>query len=248
MKVYNTSFMMASDERTEICDITKQVSEAIQQFPVTTGIALVNTMHTTCALFINEYQAALIDDLRALVERLVPERNGYRHDDPRYSDCERGNANAHLRAALLGRNIAIGVKEHLPNRTDGVPGARADAGRDGVDALEALIERQADLEADRQCGRLGTLPPRHLELLGREPGPPLGLRPFHPRRAVGVAELVGPEKKRHLRCVRCGSDWTWLVLLCPYCGNDDHRTLRVLQSAGPGSARGSAERVDVCER
>jgi FdhE protein len=57
-----------------------------------------------------------------------------------------------------------------------------------------------------------------------------------------LAELVGPEKKRHLRCVRCGSDWTWLVLLCPYCGNDDHRTLRVLQ------APGSAERVDVCER
>lgn len=111
MKVYNTSFTMASDERTEICDITKQVSEAIHQFPVTTGIALVNTMHTTCALFINEYQAALIDDLRALVERLVPERNSYRHDDPRYSDCERGNANAHLRAALLGRNIAIGVKD-----------------------------------------------------------------------------------------------------------------------------------------
>jgi secondary thiamine-phosphate synthase enzyme len=38
----------------------------------------------------------------------VPERAGYRHDDPRYSDCERGNASSHLRAALLGRNIAVG--------------------------------------------------------------------------------------------------------------------------------------------
>lgn len=58
----------------------------------------------------------------------------------------------------------------------------------------------------------------------------------------GLAELVGPEKKRHLRCVRCGSDWTWLILLCPYCGNDDHRSLRVLQ------AKGTAERIDICER
>lgn len=58
----------------------------------------------------------------------------------------------------------------------------------------------------------------------------------------GLAELVGPEKRRHLRCVRCGTDWTWFVLLCPYCGNDDHRTLRVLQASG------TAERVDVCER
>ena len=111
MKVYSTSLTLSSEERTEISDITKVVRDAIHQFPVSTGIAIVNTMHTTCALFINEYQAALIDDLRSLIERLVPEKNGYRHDDPRYSDCERGNANAHLRAALLGRNIAVGVKD-----------------------------------------------------------------------------------------------------------------------------------------
>jgi secondary thiamine-phosphate synthase enzyme len=43
------------------------------------------------------------------MERLVPERGGYRHDDPRYSDCERGNAQAHLRVALLGRSVATGV-------------------------------------------------------------------------------------------------------------------------------------------
>jgi secondary thiamine-phosphate synthase enzyme len=40
---------------------------------------------------------------------LVPENAGYRHDDPRYSDCERGNASSHLRAALLGRSVALGI-------------------------------------------------------------------------------------------------------------------------------------------
>jgi secondary thiamine-phosphate synthase enzyme len=109
MKVFNASFTLASEERTEISDITKLVREAIQQFPVTNGIVLVNTMHTTCALFVNEFQSALVDDLRGLIERLVPERAGYRHDDPRYSDCERGNASSHLRAALLGRSIAVGL-------------------------------------------------------------------------------------------------------------------------------------------
>jgi secondary thiamine-phosphate synthase enzyme len=68
-------------------------------------------MHTTCALFINEFQSALIDDLKGLVEHLVPERAGYRHDDPRFSDCERGNAHSHLRAALLGRSIAVGIND-----------------------------------------------------------------------------------------------------------------------------------------
>ena len=109
MKVFTSSFTLSSEERTEVSDITKLVRDAVQQFPVSAGIALINTMHTTCALFINEFQSALIDDLKGLIERLVPERAGYRHDDPRYSDCERGNAHAHLRAALLGRSIAVGV-------------------------------------------------------------------------------------------------------------------------------------------
>jgi secondary thiamine-phosphate synthase enzyme len=109
MKVFTSSFTLSSEEPTEVSDITKLVREAVQQFPVSAGIALINTMHTTCALFINEFQSALIDDLKGLIERLVPARSGYRHDDPRYSDCERGNAHAHLRAALLGRSIAVGV-------------------------------------------------------------------------------------------------------------------------------------------
>jgi len=57
-----------------------------------------------------------------------------------------------------------------------------------------------------------------------------------------LAELVGSEKRRVLRCGRCGTWWSWLVLLCPYCGNDDHRSLGTL------SSEDSRDRVDVCER
>jgi len=109
MKVYSTSFTLSTDQRTEVSDVTKRVRDAIQQFPISAGIALINTLHTTCALFINEFQSALIDDLKHLIERLVPERDGYRHDDPRVSHCERGNAHSHLRAALIGRSIAVGI-------------------------------------------------------------------------------------------------------------------------------------------
>ena len=111
MKVFSTSLEIWSKERTEITDITELVRDAVGNLPVRSGIALVNTLHTTCALFINEFQAALIEDLKGLMERLVPERGGYRHDDARYSDCERGNAHAHLRAALLGRSIAVAIND-----------------------------------------------------------------------------------------------------------------------------------------
>jgi len=109
MKLVHTSFTLTTKVKTEVADITKQVRDAIVQTPVSTGIALINTLHTTCALFVNEFQAALIEDIKGLMGRLVPERGGYRHDDPRYSDCERGNADAHLRSALLGRTVAVGI-------------------------------------------------------------------------------------------------------------------------------------------
>ena len=111
MKVFTSSFTLNTVEGTEVSDITKLVRDAVQQFPLSSGIALINTLHTTCALFVNEFQAALIDDLKRMLDRLVPERGGYRHGDPRYSDCERGNAHSHLRAALLGRSVAVGIND-----------------------------------------------------------------------------------------------------------------------------------------
>ena len=109
MKVTRETFEFASEERMEFLDITKQIRDAVQKHPISDGMVLVNSLHTTVALFVNEFQGALIEDLKKMVSGLVSERNGYRHDDPRYSDCERGNAHAHLRAALLGRSIAVGL-------------------------------------------------------------------------------------------------------------------------------------------
>jgi secondary thiamine-phosphate synthase enzyme len=109
MRCFNTSSVLSTKSPTEVVDITTLIRGALRQASIAEGVALVNTMHTTCAVFINEYQSALIDDLVGLAERLVPERGGFRHDDPRYSDCERGNAHAHLRTALLGRNVVVAV-------------------------------------------------------------------------------------------------------------------------------------------
>ena len=111
MKAFSASITLTTEEGTEVSDITKPVRDAVQQLPVATGIALVNTLHTTCALFVNEFQAAIVDDLKRMLDRLVPERGGYRHDDPRYSDCERGNGHSHLRAALLGRSVAVPIND-----------------------------------------------------------------------------------------------------------------------------------------
>src|SRR6266496_6307728 len=109
LKVARKTFTMLSEHRTQILDITKTIRDVMLSADIKEGILLVNSLHTTCALFVNEFQGALVEDLKTMLDRLVADNAGYRHDDPRYSDCERGNASAHLRAAILGRSVALGI-------------------------------------------------------------------------------------------------------------------------------------------
>jgi secondary thiamine-phosphate synthase enzyme len=111
LKVVRQTFTMLSEKRTQVIDITKQIRDIMLSADVKEGILLVNSLHTTCALFVNEFQGALIEDLLTMLRQLVPDKGGFKHDDPRYSDCERGNASAHLRAALVGRTVAVGISE-----------------------------------------------------------------------------------------------------------------------------------------
>src|SRR5215467_6736008 len=102
LKVVRQTFTMLSEKRTQVVDITKQIRDIMLSADIKEGILLVNSLHTTCALFVNEFQGALVEDLKAMMERLVADNAGYKHDDPRFSDCERGNASAHLRARSWG--------------------------------------------------------------------------------------------------------------------------------------------------
>jgi thiamine phosphate synthase YjbQ (UPF0047 family) len=76
MRVFNTSLTLSSEEHTELSDITRLVRDAVRHLPIAAGIVLINAFHTTCALFVNEFQSALIEDLTGLIDRLVPHRNG----------------------------------------------------------------------------------------------------------------------------------------------------------------------------
>jgi secondary thiamine-phosphate synthase enzyme len=59
---------------------------------------------------VNEWQDALLDDFRSLLEQAVPANAPWQHNDPHYSDCERGNAASHLRALLLGTSAVLAVR------------------------------------------------------------------------------------------------------------------------------------------
>ena len=73
------------------------------------GTVSVWSMHTTCALFINESQKALLADIRQFLIDFAPADRRYLHNDPDHSDCSRANADSHLRAMLLGHSITLQI-------------------------------------------------------------------------------------------------------------------------------------------
>jgi len=111
MKVIRDTIEIRTEESQQFLDVTKQIQDVVSRSSIRNGTLLINSLHTTIALFVNEFQSALLDDLGVLLQKLIPRRDGYFHDDPRYSDCDRANAHAHLRATLLGRPIALAVAE-----------------------------------------------------------------------------------------------------------------------------------------
>ena len=111
MKVFRDTIEIRTEENQQFLDVTKQVREAVSRSGIQNGTLLINSLHTTIAVFVNEFQSALLDDLGAVLQKLIPRRDGYRHDDPRHSDCDRGNAHAHLRATLLGHPIALAMAD-----------------------------------------------------------------------------------------------------------------------------------------
>jgi len=109
MTIKHETVIVETGDRLQFMDLTKRIRDRLQRYNIKQGLVILSSLHTTTALFINEWQEALIHDLRVLLDRLVREQDGYRHNDPRYSDCDRGNAHSHLRSILLGRQLSVPV-------------------------------------------------------------------------------------------------------------------------------------------
>jgi len=109
--VQRQSFLVASASRRQAIDITPSVRDGIRGAEVRNGVVLANCLHTTCSVLIADSGAEAIDDFVRLMGHFIEDGCPYRHNDPRWSDCERGNAAAHLRASLLGHGVAIGITE-----------------------------------------------------------------------------------------------------------------------------------------
>jgi secondary thiamine-phosphate synthase enzyme len=98
--IHGENIQVPTSGRTHVID---------RPFAIREGQVSLWSMHTTCALFINESQKALIEDITTFLEEVVARDHYYRHNDPQHSDCDRANADSHLRALLLGHSLTLQI-------------------------------------------------------------------------------------------------------------------------------------------
>jgi thiamine phosphate synthase YjbQ (UPF0047 family) len=116
---------LTSQKRVELRNITADLRALVHQSGIRDGLLNLSSLHTTTALFINEYQNALLEDIKSCLERLFGESRaqrhhcdqhavpgfGYKHNCEYCSDCDRKNADAHLGATLLGHQLCLQIAD-----------------------------------------------------------------------------------------------------------------------------------------
>ncbi len=109
LTIHGETFVVQTDQRVELVDLTARVMDLVRSHEVREGLVSVWSLHTTCALFINEFQTALLSDIRRFLEETVARDAEWLHNQPEHSDCDRMNADAHLRALLLGHSLTLQI-------------------------------------------------------------------------------------------------------------------------------------------
>lgn len=99
-----------TNDRTQLLNITDRVNEIVRRSGITNGIVHVQSLHTTTAVFLNEWQDALLEDVKTFFETAVERERYYKHNDARFSDCERSNADSHLRGMMMGQSLSLQVR------------------------------------------------------------------------------------------------------------------------------------------
>jgi secondary thiamine-phosphate synthase enzyme len=111
VKVFAKTVAVNTHERSELINLTEDIREFARDTGVRDGYVQVSSLHTTAGIFINEWQDALLADVKNLIEGLVPRDKYYRHNDPEYSDCDRQNADSHLRNVVVGHSLTVPISE-----------------------------------------------------------------------------------------------------------------------------------------
>ncbi len=107
MKSYRKELFFTTKKRRELINITPVVDKCLAESGIREGLILVNAMHITASVFINDDESGLHQDYEEWLERLAPEKphSQYRHNG--FED----NADAHMKRQIMGREVVVAVTD-----------------------------------------------------------------------------------------------------------------------------------------
>jgi len=106
MKTFRKELIFNTEKRIDFINITDEVQQIIDESGIKEGLCLVNAMHITASVFINDNEYGLHNDFKKWLEKLAPHEpvNSYRHND-----TGEDNADSHLKRQVMGRETVVAI-------------------------------------------------------------------------------------------------------------------------------------------
>ena len=105
MKSYRKELWVNINRRRELINITPEIKNCVMESGIMDGLCLVNAMHITASVFINDDESGLHNDFEKWLEKLAPEKPYSQYQHNGFED----NADAHLKRTIMGREVVIAV-------------------------------------------------------------------------------------------------------------------------------------------
>lgn len=105
MKSYRKELWFSTSKRRELINITPDINNCLIESGIKEGLCLVNAMHITASVFINDDESGLHNDFEKWLEKLAPEKPYSQYQHNGFED----NADAHLKRTIMGREVVVAV-------------------------------------------------------------------------------------------------------------------------------------------
>ena len=106
MKTYRHELVFTLPARRGFVNITSKIADCVTESKVQEGLVLVNSMHISSSIFINDNESGLFEDWERWLEKLAPEKP---HSQYRHNDTGEDNADAHLKRTIMGREVVVAI-------------------------------------------------------------------------------------------------------------------------------------------
>ncbi len=107
MKSYRKELWFNITHRRELINITRDVDDCLRESGVKEGLILVNAMHISASVFINDDESGLHHDFEVWLEKLAPEKPHSQYQHNGFED----NADAHLKRTIMGREVMVAITD-----------------------------------------------------------------------------------------------------------------------------------------